>query len=309
MVLGGLGLWGFRGHPPLQGISAVFAFLIALFISAGVRVCDQWNRMAVLRLGNYQGMKGPGFFWIMPIRDATPYVVDLRLVTYDVPKQESLTKDNIPVTVDAIVYYKVADPEAAVLRIEDFNRATQLGAQTLLRDLIGKAHLDALLSEREELSGKLRENLDKMTGDWGIKVQDVELKEVVIGKNLQDAIAREPAAEREKRARLKLAEAELLAAHTIFEAAQIYEKDPVALQLRAMNMLYEMCMEGTTTVVFVPTETRQGMPMPLGVYGIMDGVNMPMMPRTGGGLTAPQPPALPTEGGEAAGTGSADASA
>jgi len=228
-------------------------------------------------------------------------------VTYDVPKQESLTKDNIPVTVDAIVYYKVADPEAAVLRIEDYHRATQLGAQTLLRDLIGKAHLDALLSEREQLSGVLRQNLDKMTDEWGIKVQDVELKEVVIGKNLQDAIAREPAAEREKRARLKLAEAELLAAHTIFEAAQIYEKDPVALQLRAMNMLYEMCMEGTTTVVFVPTETRQGMPMPLGVYGIMDGVRMPLVPGTTGGLAATSPPPTEGEGAEEAGSGDAPA--
>jgi regulator of protease activity HflC (stomatin/prohibitin superfamily) len=251
-------------------VAGVVAVLLAMFISGGVRVAQQWERILVLRLGKYQRMRGPGFFWVVPIINTTPYTIDLRLVTYDVPKQKSLSKDNIPVTVDAIVYYRVADPEAAVLKVENYRMATQLGAQTILRDLIGKSHLDELLSERERLSQQMKIALDALTTDWGIAVPNVELKEVMISEALEDAISREPAAEREKRARLKLAEAELLAAHTIYEAAQIYEQDPVALQLRSMNMLYEMCMEGKATVVFVPTESHLGMPAPIGVYGITE---------------------------------------
>ncbi len=256
-------------YNPIVGmLAAVVALLIGIVAASGVKVANQWERIAVLRLGKFQAMRGPGLFWIVPIFDTTPYTVDLRLMTYDVPKQKSLTKDNIPVTVDAIVYYRVDDAEAAVLKVENYRAATQLGAQTILRDLIGKAHLDELLSERERLSERMQKALDELTDEWGIKVPNVEIKEVVISEALEDAIAREPAAEREKRARLRLAEAEKLAAQTILDAAQIYEKDAVALQLRSMNMLYEMCMEGKATVVFVPTESHLGMPAPIGVYGI-----------------------------------------
>jgi regulator of protease activity HflC (stomatin/prohibitin superfamily) len=257
-------------HPVAGVLGAVLAFLIGILAAAGVRVANQWEKIAVLRLGNFRGMRGPGFFWIVPVIDTTPYTVDIRLVTYDVPKQKSLSKDNIPVTVDAIVYYRVDNAEMAVLKVENFRAATQLGAQTILRDLIGKSHLDELLSERERLSETMQKSLDELTDEWGIKVPNVEVKEVIISEALEDAIAREPAAEREKRARLKLAEAEKLAAKTILEAAQIYEKDEVALQLRSMNMLYEMCMEGKATVVFVPTESHLGMPAPIGVYGITE---------------------------------------
>ena len=256
-------------YNPIVGmLAAVVALLTGIVAASGVKVANQWERIAVLRLGKFQAMRGPGLFWIVPIFDTTPYTVDLRLMTYDVPKQKSLTKDNIPVTVDAIVYYRVDDAEAAVLKVENYRAATQLGAQTILRDLIGKAHLDELLSERERLSERMQKALDELTDEWGIKVPNVEIKEVVISEALEDAIAREPAAEREKRARLRLAEAEKLAAQTILDAAQIYEKDAVALQLRSMNMLYEMCMEGKATVVFVPTESHLGMPAPIGVYGI-----------------------------------------
>ena len=246
------------------------SIFLAFIISSAVRIANEWERVAVLRLGKFVGMKGPGMFCIIPVFETTPFTVDLRVVTYEVPRQKSMSKDNIPVTVDAIVYYKVEDPQAAVLKVQNYHAATQLGAQTILRDLIGKAMLDQLLSEREELAVRLREALDNLTRDWGIKVSNVEMKEVIISEALEDAISREPAAEREKRARLKLAEAEKLAAQTFVDAANIYERDPIALQLRAMNMLYEMCMEGKATMVFVPTETRMGMPAPLGVMGITE---------------------------------------
>jgi regulator of protease activity HflC (stomatin/prohibitin superfamily) len=247
-------------------ISGVIAFIIA----SAVRIANEWERVAVLRLGKFVAMRGPGMFLIVPVFETTPYTVDLRIVTYEVPRQKSLSKDNIPVTVDAIVYYKVENPQAAVLKVQNYHAATQLGAQTILRDLIGKAMLDQLLSEREELAVRLREALDNLTKDWGITVQNVEMKEVIISEALEDAISREPAAEREKRARLKLAEAENLAAQTFVDAANVYERDPIALQLRAMNMLYEMCMEGKATMVFVPTETRMGMPAPMGVMSITE---------------------------------------
>lgn len=247
-------------------LGAIIGFLLA----ASFRVCSEWDRMAILRFGRFKCMAGPGIFFIIPLVDSVAYIVDTRIIPYDVPKQKTLTSDNIPVTVDAIVYYKVIEPKSAVLNIEDYGKGTQWGATTVLRDIIGKTTLDGLLGEREKTGQIIQEQLDKLTKEWGVKVKNVEIRDVIIPEQLEDAISREPAAEREKRARLKLAEAEKLAAKTIFEAAQIYEKDPVALQLRSMNMLYEMCMEGKGTVIFVPTETRIGMPAPVGVFGVVD---------------------------------------
>lgn len=246
------------------------AFVAALFFSSAMKVAAEWERMAVLRAGKYSRMAGPGVFFIVPILDTVPYVLDLRTIPYDVPKQKTLTNDNVPVTVDAIVYYRIADPKAAILKVENYKKATQWGATTILRDIIGKSTLDQLLSQREKLGRDIRAQLDVLTAEWGIEVPNVEIRDVIISEQLEDAIAREPAAEREKRARLKLAEAEKMAAKTIFEAARIYEQDPVALQLRSMNMLYEMCMEGKSTVIFVPTETRTGMPTPVGMFGLLE---------------------------------------
>ncbi len=246
------------------------SFAAALFFASSMKVAAEWERMAVLRAGKYSRMAGPGIFLVVPLLDTVPYVLDLRIIPYDVPKQKTLTNDNIPVTVDAIVYYRIADPKAAILKVENYRKATQWGATTILRDIIGKSTLDQLLAEREKLGKDIRAQLDILTAEWGIEVPNVEIRDVIISEQLEDAIAREPAAEREKRARVKLAEAEKLTAKTIFEAARIYEEDPVALQLRSMNMLYEMCMEGKSTVIFVPTETRTGMPTPVGMFGLLD---------------------------------------
>jgi regulator of protease activity HflC (stomatin/prohibitin superfamily) len=266
-----LGFWvkDIAWIPILAIIGAIVGFLLA----ASFRICAEWDRMAILRLGRFKKMAGPGIFFMIPVIDCVKYVVDTRIIPYDVPKQKTLTSDNIPVLIDAIVYYKVTDPKASVLNIDDYEKGTRWGATTVLRDVIGKTALDSLLGEREKIGQLIQEQLDKLTGDWGVKVTNVEIRDVIIPEQLEDAISREPAAEREKRARLKLAEAEKLAAKIIYDAAQVYKKDPVALQLRSMNMLYEMCMEGKGMVIFVPTETHLGMPQPLGVYGIADKID------------------------------------
>lgn len=247
--------------------------LFSLLLSLAIKVPAEWERMPVLRFGRFHKMGGPGIFFVIPIIDSVAYVLDLRIIPYEVPSQKTLTNDNVPVTVDAIVYYKIADPQAAVLNVEDYKKATQLGAATALRDLIGKSNLDQLLAERESLAEMIRIHIDTLTSEWGIKVSNVEIRDVSIPEKLEDAIAREAEAEREKRARLKLAEAEKLTAQTICDAAKIYESDPVALQLRSMNMLYEMCLQGQSTVIFIPTETHLGMPSPVGVLGVTDKIS------------------------------------
>ena len=266
--LGSFATWWFMG--PLWFLGYGISLVVALFFASALKVAAEWERMAVLRAGKFSRMAGPGILWLLPIFDTVPYVLDLRIIPYDVPKQKTLTGDNVPVTVDAIVYYRIVDPKAAILNVENYRKATQWGATTILRDIIGKSTLDQILAEREHLGREIREQLDGLTKDWGIQVPNVEIRDVIISEQLEDAIAREPAAEREKRARVKLAEAEKLTAQTIFDAARIYEQDPVALQLRSMNMLYEMCMEGKSTVIFVPTETKTGMPAPVGVFGLLD---------------------------------------
>ncbi len=252
------------------GIYGLILFVVPLFVAAGIRIAAEWERIAVLRLGKFVGMRGPGLFFIVPILETTPARVDLRVRTYDVPRQRSLSKDNVPVTVDAVVYFRVRKPDLAVLRVQDYDRATQLGAQSILRDMIGKFTLDQLLGERERLAQEIKKALDEMTNGWGIEVPMVEVREVIVDPQLEVAIAREAAAEREKRARVRLAEAEKLAAQLMLEAAQTYARDPIALQLRSMNMLYEMPLEGKSTVIFVPTETHLAMPMPVGVYGLIE---------------------------------------
>ena len=251
-------------------IYVVGGCLIAIFLACSIKIPAEWERMVVLRVGRFRKIGGPGLFFIIPIIDTVPYRLSLRVLPYDVPKQKTLTNDNVPVTVDAVVYYRVQDPKAAAIKVEDYQRATQWAATCILRDIIGKSSLDELLAQREKLGGNIREKLDIMTDEWGIKVPHVEIRDVIIAEHLEDAIAREPAAEREKRARLKLAEAEKLAADTFHAAAQTYKKEPTAMQLRTMNMLFEMCVEGRSTVIFVPTETQMGMPTPLGIYGISD---------------------------------------
>ena len=229
-------------------------------------IAKQWERHAVFFLGRFARMVGPGLYFYIPLIERVLFKIDKRIITYVIPSQRALTKDNIPVDVDAIIFYQVVDENAAVLNVDSYHEATRLSARAAVRDMVGKSTLDELLSERDKIGRIIRDHISQFAGKWGMSVLSVEIKDVIVSKELEDAIAREPAAEREKRARVRLAEAEVLAAEKIVDAAKQYEGRPIALALRSMNMLYEMCMEGRSTMAFVPTE-RAGAGMP-GIIGV-----------------------------------------
>jgi regulator of protease activity HflC (stomatin/prohibitin superfamily) len=234
-------------------------------------IAREWERHAIFRLGKFQRMAGPGLYFYIPLIDRVHYRIDTRIVTYTAPLQRGMTRDNIPVEVDAIVFYQVKNPRDAILSVDDFHEATQLSARSGIRDMVGKSTLDELLSERDQIGRRIETHLLGFTNRWGVTPIAVEIKDVVVAKELEDAIAREAAAEREKRARLKLAEAENLAAQSMIDASRQYEGHPIALQLRSMNMLYEMCMEGNSTMVFVPTErSGTGIPSVIGLESVND---------------------------------------
>lgn len=255
-------------------------------------ICKEWERHAVFRLGKFHKMVDPGLYFYIPFVDWVYFRIDTRIVTYEVPLQKSLTRDNIPVSVDAIVFYQVKDPQAAILEVDEYHHATQLSARSAIRDMVGKSTLDELLSERVQIGKRIRGTIEEFTNQWGVAVIGVEIKDVIVAHELEDAIAREAAAEREKRARLKLAEAENLAAESMIEASRQYEGHPIGLQLRSMNMLYEMCMEGRSTMVFVPTESSgAGMPSVIGME------SFEQLAKKGDGA----PPPRPAKKGRAAG--------
>lgn len=236
-----------------------------------VGVVNEWERHALFFLGKLTRMIEPGIYFYIPILHKVPFKIDMRIITYNVPQQSGLTKDNIPVEVDAIVFYQVQDPKAAILNVDNYHAATQLGARSAIRDMVGKSTLDELLSEREKIGDLLRAHIETFTERWGVTVISVEIKDVIVAKELEDAISREAAAEREKRARVKLAEAEDLAAESMLAASRQYQDNEVAMQLRSMNMLYEICMEGKSTMVFVPTHTTtNAMPGIIGVRSLDD---------------------------------------
>lgn len=217
-----------------------------------IRVIPEWERAPVLRLGKYVGLRGPGLVIVTPFLDQIVRPIDLRIRTVPVAPQQTMSKDNVPVTVDAIIYYKVKDPEKATLNVQDYNAATQYAAQTLLRDIIGKHTFDEILSERTSIAETIKKNLDAMTENFGVEVTNVEIRDVTIPPSLQDAIARQAEAERERRSRVILAEAEQQAAGKMLEAANMYESHPLGLQLRWMNILYEVSKENST-VIIVPS--------------------------------------------------------
>jgi regulator of protease activity HflC (stomatin/prohibitin superfamily) len=232
-------------------------------------ICDQWDRHVLFTLGRFTKVVEPGLYFYIPFVQGVKRVVDTRIITYTVPLQKGLTKDNIPVEVDAIVFYKVSDTKASVLNVDDYHNATQLSVRSAIRDMVGKSTLDELLSERDKIGDIVREHTAELVMQWGVLIVTVEIKDVIVAKELEDAISREAAAEREKRARIILAEAEELAVDSIVRASDKYKKDPIALQLRSMNMLYEICMEGKSTMVFVPTtNTGSGMPGVIGIESI-----------------------------------------
>jgi regulator of protease activity HflC (stomatin/prohibitin superfamily) len=234
-------------------------------------IVKEWERHALFFLGRFSRMIPPGIYFYIPLLHRVLYKIDMRIISYNVPSQRGLTRDNIPVEVDAIMYYQVQDAKAGVLNVDDYHRATQMSALSALRDMVGKSNLDELLSQRDKIGNLLREHIEGLSSKWGVSVHSVEVKDVIVAKELEEAISREAEAEREKRARVKLAEAETLAADAILAAAKKYEGNLTALQIRSMNMLYEMCMEGEATMVFVPTErTLGGMPGVIGIESLAE---------------------------------------
>jgi len=239
-------------------------------------IVKEWERHALFFLGRFSRMVEPGLYFKVPLLHRVLYKIDLRIISYNVPSQRGLTRDNIPVEVDAIMYYQVKDPKAAILNVDDYHAATRMSALSAIRDMVGKSTLDELLGERDKIGLLLQQHIEEFARRWGVTVHSVEVKDVIVAKELEEAISREAEAEREKRARVKLAEAEVLAADAILEAARRYDGNVTALQIRSMNMLYEMCMEGEATMVFVPTErTIGGMPSFVGVQSVQELLKRP----------------------------------
>jgi len=252
----------------------IVILFVVILVASGIRVIKEWERAPLLRLGRFTGMKGPGLFYIIPFVDRIPNIVSTRVQTVPFRTEQTLTKDNVPVNVDAIMFYQAIDVEKVVLNVERYVDATTLAAQTTLREVIGKVSFDELLTEREKVGVEARNIIDEKTERWGIKVNSVEVKDIGIPSMLQEAMSRQASAERERRARVTLALAEYEAAQKMVDAANLYEKNMRALELRWMNILYELGLQSKGTLMLVPTNTptagfSMGFP-PLGVVSIQD---------------------------------------
>jgi regulator of protease activity HflC (stomatin/prohibitin superfamily) len=239
----------FKGGPVTVTL-VIIVFLAVFILPQAIRILREYERGVIFRLGKLQGAKGPGLIILIPMIDKM-VKMDLRVVTIDVPKQEIMTRDNVPATVDAVVYFRVVDPNSAVVKVENFWKATSLIAQTTLRSVLGQSALDELLSQRDIINQKLQEIIDKQTEPWGIKVTSVEIKEVSLPDSMKRAMAKQAEAERERRAKVVNAEGEFQSAEKMVQAAALIAKEPIALQLRYLQTMREMASEHNTTT-FLP---------------------------------------------------------
>jgi regulator of protease activity HflC (stomatin/prohibitin superfamily) len=240
----------------LGSTAVVVIILAAILLPQALRILREYERGVIFRLGklHVRGAKGPGLIFLIPVVDRM-VKMDLRVVTIDVSKQEIMTRDNVPATVDAVVYFRVVDPVAAVIKVENFWKATSLIAQTTLRSVLGQAPLDDLLSQRDVINQKLQEIIDRQTEPWGIKVTAVEVKDVALPDSMKRAMAKQAEAERERRAKIVNAEGEFQAAEKMVQAAALISKEPIALQLRYLQTMREISSEhNTTTFLPVPIE-------------------------------------------------------
>ena len=236
--------------PVTLGIAAaIIVILLLLFVLAGLRVVNQYERGVVFVLGRLRGAKGPGVFWVPPFI-STMRKIDLRIVTIELPPQEGVTRDNVTVRVSAVVYFYVVNPSDAVNNVLDYYRATVQIAQTTLRNVMGQSELDQLLANREEINRAVQQIIDEHTERWGIKVTTVELKDVELPQTMQRAMAKQAEAEREKRAKVLLAQGEFLASQTLADAAKVISTEPAALQLRYLQTLTEIAVEKNSTIIF-----------------------------------------------------------
>jgi len=238
--------------------NTLIALLVVLVIlSQAIKIVREYERVVIFRLGRFSGVKGPGIFLIIPFIDRV-ILLDLRVFTIDVAKQVVITKDNVSVEVDAVIYYRVVDPSRAIIQVENYKMATSLLAQTTLRDVLGQIELDDLLSKRDELNKKLQEILDHHTDPWGIKVTAVTLRDVSLPESMRRAIAKQAESEREKRSRIILADGEFQASKTMTDAARLYEEVPAALKLRELQTLVDIAREKTLIVVTPAGDTGTG---------------------------------------------------
>ncbi|MDT7603631.1 MAG: hypothetical protein QOF61_1628 [Acidobacteriota bacterium] len=241
-------------------LGAILGVLVGLFLAQAPKVAKQWEKAVVLRLGKYVGLRGPGLFWIVPLIDSVSTYVDQRIITTSFAAEQTLTSDTVPVNVDAVLFWMVYDAEKAALEVQDYPQAVSWAAQTALRDIIGRTSLSELLRGRERIETELQQLIDQRSNPWGVTVQSVEMRDVIIPDSLQDAMSREAQASREKQARIILGEAEVEIAHMFEKAAKSYEGNPTALHLRAMNMLYEGLKE-KGALMLVPSSAVESMGM------------------------------------------------
>ncbi len=234
-------------------VVAVVWTIIAAFIAASVKIADQWERVVVLRLGKFTELKGPGLFFIIPVFEKVAYWIDNRIITTSFKAEKTLTKDTVPVDVEAVLFWKVLDSQKAALEVEDYRSAISWSSQTALREVIGKSFLSDMLEGREKLDKELQKIIDKRTIEWGVHVSSVEIRDVLIPNELQDAMSMQAQAERERQARVILGDSERQVAEKFEEAAKTYQNNPVALHLRAMNMLYEGLKQNATLVIVPST--------------------------------------------------------
>ena len=240
---------------PVVLLPAVF---IGLYLLFAIKVVDQWEKAVILRFGRFRALRGPGLFWIIPVVDVISHLVDQRVRATDVTAESALTRDTVPVNVDAIVFWLVWDAQKAVLEVQSYFNAIFLASQTALREAIGRHDLAEMITEREKLGLELAKILDEKTNPWGITVQSVEIRDVRIPSELEDAMSRRAQAERERQARIILATAETEIASMFAKASELYRENPTAMHLRAMNMLYEAIKEKGSMVI-VPSSAVETM--------------------------------------------------
>ena len=263
----------------------IIAAVAGVYLLFAIKVAQQWERAAVLRLGRYRGLMGPGVFLIVPVIDTVSDFVDQRIRVTDVKAESTLTRDAVPVFVDAIVFWVVWNAEKSILEVQNFSEAISMSAQTALRETIGRHLLTEMLTDRESLGHELQKILDEKTNPWGVTVQSVEIRDVQIPQGLEDAMSREAQAQRERHARIILSTAETEISEKFAQAAEMYRDNPVALHLRAMNMLYEAIKEKGSMVI-VPSSAVETM----GLGGMM---GMASMMGAGPNKPAPAPAAPP----------------
>jgi len=269
---GGIVTWALASPVPV-----VVAAILGLLVAQSPQIAQQWERIVVLRLGRFVGLRGPGLFWIIPFIETVPRRIDQRVITSGFAAEQTLTMDTVPVNVDAVLFWMVVDAEKAALEVQNYSSAVSWAAQTALRDIIGRTSLANLLRGREQIEAELQQLIDKRTTPWGVTVESVEMRDIVIPNQLQEAMSREAQAMREKQARIILGEAEREIAKSFEEASRVYQDNPTALHLRAMNMLYEGLKE-KGALMLVPSTAVESM----GMGGLLGAAAMRQRTLTGG---------------------------